>query len=92
MTVRDIAVAFGIDVDDKSVSSAENAINGVKSFAKKALGAIGIGFSIAGLADLAEAAADADALGSQFSQVFGDMEDEASSRLERISNDRIRRC
>jgi phage-related protein len=87
LTVRDIAVAFGIDVDDKSVSSAENAINGVKSFAKKALGAIGIGFSIAGLADLAEAAADADALGSQFSQVFGDMEDEASSRLERISND-----
>ena len=59
MTIRDIAVAFGIEVDQKSVSAAENAIKGVKNMASKLLGAIGIGFSIAGIANLAEAAADA---------------------------------
>ena len=71
MTLRDIAVAFGIEVDQRSVSTAENAIKGVKSMATKLLGAIGIGFSIAGIANLAEAAADVEALESQFSQVFG---------------------
>lgn len=62
MTIRDIAVAFGIEVDQKSVGAAENAIKGVKNMASKLLGAIGIGFSIAGIANLAEAAADAEAL------------------------------
>ena len=44
MTIRDIAVAFGIEVDQKSVGAAENAIKGVKNMASKLLGAIGIGF------------------------------------------------
>ena len=35
MTLRDIAVAFGIEVDQRSVSTAENAIKGVKSMAQK---------------------------------------------------------
>ena len=72
------SLAFGIEVDQKSVGAAENAIKGVKNMASKLLGAIGIGFSIAGIANLAEAAADAEALKSQFSQVFGDLEQDAS--------------
>lgn len=87
MTVRDIAVAFGIEVDQKSVSTAESAIKGVKSMASKLLGAIGIGFSIAGIANLAEAAADAEALKSQFSQVFGDLEDDATEKLSKIADE-----
>lgn len=87
MTLRDIAVAFGIEVDQKSVSTAENAIKGVKSMASKLLGAIGIGFSIAGIANLAEAAADVEALESQFSQVFGDMEQDAADKLNKIADD-----
>ena len=83
---RDIAVAFGIEVDQKSVSAAENAIKGVKNMASKLLGAIGIGFSIAGIANLAEAAADAEALKSQFSQVFGDLEQDASDKLALYSS------
>ena len=55
--------------------------------ATKLLGAIGIGFSIAGMASLAEAAADAEALKSQFTQTFGEMESEAANRLDRISDD-----
>lgn len=87
MTIRDIAVAFGIEVDQKSVSAAENAIKGVKNMASKLLGAIGIGFSIAGIANLAEAAADVEALKSQFSQVFGDMEQDAADKLNKIADD-----
>lgn len=87
MTIRDIAVAFGIEVDQKSVGAAENAIKGVKNMASKLLGAIGIGFSIAGIANLAEAAADAEALKSQFSQVFGDLEQDASDKLDKIASD-----
>ena len=87
MTIRDIAVAFGVEVDNKSVSTAENAIKGIKSMATKLLGAIGIGFSIAGMASLAEAAADAEALKSQFSQVFGDMEQDAAEKLNNIADD-----
>lgn len=87
MTLRDIAVAFGIEVDQRSVGAAENAIKGVKSMATKLLGAIGIGFSIAGIANLAEAAADVEALESQFSQVFGDMEQDAAEKLNKIADD-----
>lgn len=87
MTVRDIAVAFGIDVDQKSVNSVESTLKGIKNTATKLLGAIGIGFSIAGIANLAEAAADAEALKSQFSQVFGDVEQDASEKLNKIADD-----
>lgn len=87
MTIRDIAVAFGFEVDRNSERQAENSIRGVKNLATKLLGAIGIGFSIAGISALAEAAAEADALKSQFTQVFGDMEDDAAGRLKAIADD-----
>lgn len=87
MTIRDIAVAFGFEVDRNSEKQAESSIKGIKNLATKLLGVIGIGFSIAGLSNLAETAAEAEALKSQFSQVFGEMEDEAASRLEAIADD-----
>ena len=49
MTIRDIAVAFGIEVDQKSVGAAENAIKGVKNMASKLLGAIGKVFQLLAL-------------------------------------------
>lgn len=87
MTIRDIAVAFGFEVDRNSEKQAENSIRGIKNLATKLLGAIGIGFSIAGLSSLAETAAEADALKSQFTQVFGEMETDATSRLKAIEAD-----
>ncbi len=87
MTIRDIVVAFGFEVDKNSEKEAKDVVKGIKSFASKMLGAIGIGFSIAGISGLAEAAADAEALKSQFSQVFGDMENEAASNLAAIEAD-----
>lgn len=86
MTIRDIAVTFGFEVDRRSEKQAEGSIKGIKNMATKLLGAIGIGFSIAGLGNLAQAAADVEALESQFSQVFGDIETEASSVLGTIAD------
>lgn len=87
MTIRDIAVAFGFEVDKKSEKDAESSIKGLKSLASKLLGAIGIVFSVKGLSDLAQAAADVEALQSQFSQVFGEIESDASDHLESIADD-----
>lgn len=87
MTIRDIAVTFGFEVDKKSEKDAESSIKGLKSLASKLLGAIGIVFSVKGLSDLAQAAADVEALQSQFSQVFGEIESDASDHLESIADD-----
>lgn len=46
MTIRDIAIAFGYEVNKSSEISVKNSINSLKSFATKALGAIGIGVSL----------------------------------------------
>lgn len=87
MTLRDIVVAFGYEVDQSSVSKAESTIKGLKSMATKLLGAIGIGFSIKGLSDLAQSAADVEALESQFSQVFDGIEDQAKESLQSVADD-----
>ena len=87
LTIRDIAIAIGFDVDKNSVSAVENSINKVKGFAKKALGILGIGLTISGITGLAETAAEAEALKSQFAQVFGDVEKNAQEKLNAISKD-----
>lgn len=87
MTIREIAVAFGFVVDRDSERQAEGSIKKVKNLAVRLLGTIGIGLSIAGISGLAEAAANVEALESQFSQVFGDMEDEAARRLQKVADD-----
>lgn len=46
MTIRDIAIAFGYEVDEKSEKKVNESIDKLKSVATKALGAIGIGFSL----------------------------------------------
>lgn len=54
MTLRDIAIALGFKIDDASMKEVEGQINSVKNFAVKALGAIGIGFSLTQMNALAE--------------------------------------
>ena len=87
MTLRDIAVAFGYEVDNASVKKAEGSIKGISNMAKKLLGAITVYFSVQGLSNLAQAAADAEALESQFTQVFGDMEKEATKSLKAVADE-----
>lgn len=54
MTIRDIAISMGFKVDDDSLKEAEGKINNIKNFAVKALGAIGIGFSLTQMNALSE--------------------------------------
>ena len=46
MTIRDIAIAFGYELDASSEKKVNDSIKGLKNMATKALGAIGIGFSL----------------------------------------------
>lgn len=54
MTLRDIAIAMGFKIDESSMKEVEGRIEGIKGFAMKALGAIGIGFSLTQMNALAE--------------------------------------
>lgn len=49
MTIRDIFISLGFNLDKVSQNEAEQGINKLKNMAVKALGAIGIGFSVSGL-------------------------------------------
>lgn len=86
MTVRDIAVAFGFDVDQKSVNQAESTIKSIKSFATKALGAIAIGFSFSALNSIAE---EFNGINDQIkaaTKEMGDQED-IQQRILKAAND-----
>lgn len=54
MTLRDIAIRFGFEIDRNSEQNAENRIEGLKNFATKVLGTIAIGFSFVNMNALAE--------------------------------------
>lgn len=54
VTIRDIAIAFGYEVDKSSEKKVNDSIQSLKSTATKLLGAIGVGFSLAKLKDLSE--------------------------------------
>lgn len=54
MTLRDIGILLGYDIDKNSEQKAEDSIQSLKSMATKMLGAIGIGFSLTQLNGLAE--------------------------------------
>ncbi len=83
MTIRDIAVAFGYEVDKNSESKAKDSINGLKSMAKKALGAIGIAISITGIAtaikDCVALASEVEEMENKFNVVFQGMENEVDA-------------
>lgn len=53
-TIRDIAIAFGYEIDESTESAVEKSISKLKGTATKALGAIGIGFSLKELNTIAE--------------------------------------
>ena len=86
MTLRELFFSLGYKVDGSSEKKAEQSIKSIKSMATKALGAIGIGFSVAGLANLAQAAADMNATASQFQQVFDGLEKDANDSLNGVAD------
>lgn len=84
-TLRELAIAIYYSIDRQSMQSAESGISKLKALASRLLGTIGIGFSIAGISNLAQTAADVEALKSQFEQVFSEVEEDATARLNAIS-------
>ena len=54
MTLRDIAIALGFQVDESTAKKAEGRIKDIKNTATKLLGAIGIGFSLTQINAVAE--------------------------------------
>ena len=74
MTIRDIAIAFGFDVDKASQKEAENSIKGIKNLATKVLGGIAIVFSIAKLSafkdECVSAASNVQEMENKFDVVF----------------------
>ena len=50
VTIRDIMILLGFDIDEQSQNEAENSVKSLKDMATKALGAIGVAFSVAGAA------------------------------------------
>ncbi len=80
-------VKFGFEVDRNSEKQVESSVKGIKNLASKLLGGIAVVLSVTGISNLSEAAADAEALKSQFSQVFVDMEQDAADKLNQIADD-----
>ena len=54
MTLRDIFVAIGFQIDENEAKAAENRISDIKNFAVQALSAIGIGFSLSAMNQITE--------------------------------------
>lgn len=83
MTVRDIAVAFGFEVDKSSEKHAESSIKGIKNLATKLLGSIAVVFSVKGIADFAKdcvgVASDVEEMQNKFDVVFQGMTDEVEN-------------
>lgn len=79
MTIRDIAIALGFDVDKASQKEVENSIKGIKNLATKVLGGIAIVFSISKLNDFKEecvaAASSVEEMENKFNVVFGELSD-----------------
>lgn len=75
MTIRDIAVSFGYEIDQNSEKEAESSVEGLKSFASKMLGAIAIGFSLTQMNALAEEFSSVNAQINNSTRALGDQEE-----------------
>lgn len=79
MTIRDISVAFGFEVDKSSQANAENSIKGLKNMATKLLGKIAVVFSVVKLtqfaSDCVDAASNVEEMENKFNTVFGHLSD-----------------
>lgn len=90
MTIRDIAVAFGFEVDKSSERQAESSIKGLKSMATKLLGSIAVVFSVSKLTsfakDCVQAASDVQEMENKFDVVFDNIRDEVDQWAEEFAN------
>lgn len=86
MTIRDIGILFGYKLDQASESKVESSVKSLKSMATKALGAIGLTLSIAGISsaikDCVSLASQVEEMENKFDVVFGEIRDEVDAWAE----------
>lgn len=83
MTIRDIGILFGYKLDKSSENKVESSVQSLKSMATKALGAIGLTVSIAGIAsainDCVSLASEVEEMENKFNVVFGNIREEVDA-------------
>lgn len=90
MTLRDIAISIGFNVDPASEKQTETKIKGLKGFAMKAFGAIGLVVSVAKvgqfLSDCKDMASSVQEMENKFNVVFEGISDEVDKWAEDFAN------
>lgn len=90
VTIRDIMILLGFDIDEQSQNEAENSVKNLKDMATKALGAIGVAFSVAGAAsfvkDCVSVASEVEEMQNKFDVVFQGMTDEVEAWAQSYSD------
>lgn len=83
-------ILLGFDVDEQSQNEAENSVKNLKDMATKALGAIGVAFSVAGAAsfvkDCVSVASEVEEMQNKFDVVFQGMTDEVEAWAQSYSD------
>lgn len=83
MTIRDIGILFGYKLDKSSENKVESSVQSLKSMATKALGAIGLTVSIAGIAsainDCVSLASEVEEMENKFNVVFGNIREDVDA-------------
>ena len=86
MTIRDIGILFGFEFDESSERNVESKVNSLKSFAAKALGAIGLTLSISGISSAITScvslASEVEEMENKFDVVFGNIRNEVDKWAE----------
>ena len=83
ITIRDIGILFGYEVDKASEDKVENSVKDLKNMASKALGAIGLTLSIAGISsaikDCVSLASEVEEMENKFDVVFDNLRDDVDA-------------
>ena len=83
-------ILLGFDIDEQSQNEAENSVKNLKDMATKALGAIGVAFSVAGAAsfvkDCVSVASEVEEMQNKFDGVFQGMTDEVEAWAQSYSD------
>ena len=83
LTIRDIGILFGYDVDKASEDRVEASVQNLKNFASNALGAIGLTLSIAGITsaikDCVSLASEVEEMENKFNVVFQGINEEVDA-------------
>lgn len=75
MTIRELLIGLGFKIDEKSEQKAEKGIQDLRSKATQILGAIGIGFSLAGINAITEEFATTNDQINQATKAMGDQQE-----------------